>query len=174
MTDFQNPAAPKIDELITRTKVGRGTQEFIRTPTGKAVVERAIADYRKALGELQKMAFQEWTGSSEEELKILTELGEAEGTLEEEESEMIQSIMEFNNKEAGEILTPRVDIIGIDASSTLDTIMDLISTKQFSKIPVYVDNIDNIKGIIHAKDVTPYLIGSRPNINLLSIRSSIS
>ena len=47
--------------------------------------------------------------------------------------------------------------------------MDLISTKQFSKIPVYVDNIDNIKGIIHAKDVTPYLIGSRPNINLLSI-----
>ena len=50
MTDFQNPAAPKIDELITRTKVGRGTQEFIRTPTGKAIVERAIADYRKALG----------------------------------------------------------------------------------------------------------------------------
>jgi hypothetical protein len=69
MTDFKNPAAPQIDELITRTKVGRGTQEFIRTPTGKAVVERAIADYRKALGELQKMAFQEWTGSSEEELK---------------------------------------------------------------------------------------------------------
>ena len=69
MTDYQNPAAPKIDELIVRTKVGRGTEEFIRTPTGKAVVERAIADYRKALGELQNMAFDEWTGSSEEELK---------------------------------------------------------------------------------------------------------
>ena len=69
MTDYQNPAAPKIDELIVRTKVGRGTEEFIRTPTGKAVVERAIADYRKALGELQKMAFDEWNGSSEEELK---------------------------------------------------------------------------------------------------------
>ena len=69
MTDYQNPAAPKIDELITRTKIGRGTQEFIRTPTGKALVERAIADYRNALGELQKMTFQEWSGSSEEELK---------------------------------------------------------------------------------------------------------
>ena len=69
MTDYQNPAAPKIDELITRTKIGRGTQEFIRTPTGKAVVERAISDYRKALVELQKMAFEEWSGSSEEELK---------------------------------------------------------------------------------------------------------
>jgi len=69
MTDFQNPAAPKMEELITRTQIGRGTQEFIRTPTGKAVVERSIADYRKALGELQKMAFEEWSGSSEEELK---------------------------------------------------------------------------------------------------------
>ena len=74
---------------------------------------------------------------SEEELKILTELGEEQGTLEEEESEMIQSIIEFNNKEAGEILTPRVDIIGIDASSSLDDVMDLISREQFSKIPVF-------------------------------------
>ena len=106
---------------------------------------------------------------SEEELKILTELGEEEGTLEEEESEMIQSIMNFNDKFAGEILTPRVDIVGIDSLSSLDDVMDLISKEQFSKIPVYVDNIDNIKGIIHAKDVTPYLSGSRPNINLLSI-----
>jgi len=106
---------------------------------------------------------------SEEELKILTELGEQEGTLEEEESEMIQSIIDFNDKYTGEILTPRVDIIGIEASSKLDNVMDLISKEQFSKIPIFVDSIDNIKGIIHAKDVTPYLTGSRPNINLLSI-----
>ena len=106
---------------------------------------------------------------SEEELKILTEIGEQEGTLEEEESEMIQSIIDFNDKYTGEILTPRVDIVGIEASSKLDDVMDLISNEQFSKIPIFVDNIDNIKGIIHAKDVTPYLTGSRPNINLLSI-----
>ena len=106
---------------------------------------------------------------SEEELKILTELGEEQGTLEEEESEMIQSIIEFNDKEAGEILTPRVDIIGIEASSTLDDVMDLIAREQFSKIPVFIDSIDNIKGILHIKDVVPYLIGSRPQINLLSI-----
>ena len=106
---------------------------------------------------------------SEEELKILTELGEEQGTLEEEESEMIQSIIHFNDKYAGEILTPRVDIIGIEASASIDDVMDLISKEQFSKIPVYTDNIDQIKGIIHVKDVTSYLIGSRPNINLLSI-----
>ena len=85
---------------------------------------------------------------------------------------MIQSIIEFNDKEAGEILTPRVDIIGIEASQSLDAAMDLISKEQFSKIPVFIDSIDNIKGILHAKDLVPYLTGSRPNINLLSISRS--
>ena len=106
---------------------------------------------------------------SEEELKILTELSEEQGTLDEEESEMIQSIIEFNDKEAGEILTPRVDIIGIEANKSLDAAMDLISKEQFSKIPIFIDSIDNIKGILHAKDLIPYLTGSRPSINLLSI-----
>ena len=69
MTEFKNPADPRIDDLITRTKIGRGAQEFIRTPTGKAIVERAVADYRSAISELQKMSFEEWSGSSEEELK---------------------------------------------------------------------------------------------------------
>jgi len=106
---------------------------------------------------------------SEEELKILAELSEEEGTLEEEESEMIQSIIEFNDKVAGEILTPRVDIIGIETSENLDAAMDLISKEQFSKIPIYIDNMDNITGILHAKDLVPYLTGSRPNISLSSI-----
>ena len=106
---------------------------------------------------------------SEEELKILAELSEEEGTLEEEESEMIQSIIEFNDKVAGEILIPRVDIIGIESSESLDAVMDLISKEQFSKIPIYIENMDNITGILHAKDLVPYLTGSRPNINLSSI-----
>jgi hypothetical protein len=69
MTDFKNPNDPRIDDLITRTQIGRNTQEFIRTPTGKAIVERAVNDYRGGILSLQEMAFQEWSGSSEEELK---------------------------------------------------------------------------------------------------------
>ena len=69
MSDFNNPNDPRIDELITRTQIGRTTQEFIRTPTGKAVVERAVIDYRRGILSLQEMAFQDWSGSSEEELK---------------------------------------------------------------------------------------------------------
>ena len=70
---------------------------------------------------------------------------------------------------AGEILIPRVDIIGIESSGSLDQAMDLISKEQFSKIPIYVENMDNITGILHAKDLVPYLTGSRPNISLSSI-----
>ena len=68
MSEFKNPADPRVDDLITRTKVGRTTQEFIRTPTGKALIDRAILDYRKAIVNLQEMSFQEYEGSSNEEL----------------------------------------------------------------------------------------------------------
>ena len=106
---------------------------------------------------------------SEEELKILAELGEEEGTLQEEESEMIQSIFDFTEKTVGEIITPRVDIIGLQSTETLDKAMDVIGEKQFSKIPIYKDSMDNIKGILYAKDIIPYLMGSRPNVNLQMI-----
>jgi len=99
---------------------------------------------------------------TEEELKIATELGEADGTIEEDESEMIQSILEFDNKMVREIMTPRVDISSISSGASIDDLMDLIKEKKYSKIPMYDESIDKIKGIIYAKDVLPYLIGSRP------------
>ena len=106
---------------------------------------------------------------SEEELKILTEIVEEEGTIDEFESDMIQSVIEFNDKLVKEIFTPRVDIVGIESNTNLDEVMDLIANKKFSKIPVFEDNIDNIKGVLYAKDIIPYLIGSRPKINLLQL-----
>ena len=68
MSESESPLDPRINDLITRTKVGRNTQEFIRTPTGKAIVERAVGDYRKAISDLQEMSLQEYEGSSSEEL----------------------------------------------------------------------------------------------------------
>ena len=106
---------------------------------------------------------------SEEELKILAELGEEEGTLQEEESDMIQSIFDFKGKTVGEIITPRVDIVSLKSDESIDTAMDTIAERQFSKIPIYKGSIDNIKGILYAKDIIPYLMGSRPNVNLQAI-----
>tara|TARA_B100000131_G_C18079385_1_gene597629 strand:+ start:56 stop:1288 length:1233 start_codon:yes stop_codon:yes gene_type:complete len=106
---------------------------------------------------------------SEEELKMLAELGEEEGALKEEESDMIQSIFDFKEKTVGEIITPRVDIVALKSDDSLDSAMDIIGAKQFSKIPIFKDSIDNIKGILYAKDIIPYLMGSRPNVNLLTL-----
>ena len=106
---------------------------------------------------------------TEEELEILADLGEEEGGLDEEESDMIRSIIKFDDKTVREIMTPRVDISGLSATSSIDNAMDLISEKQYSKIPLYKKSIDDIIGILYAKDLVPYLVGSRPNIDLKSI-----
>jgi len=106
---------------------------------------------------------------SEEELKMVAEIGEEAGTIQQTESDMIQSVFEFKNKLIKEILTPRVDVIALNSNNTLDETMDIIMEKKYSKIPVYKENIDNIKGILYAKDVIPYLIGSRPQINILKL-----
>ena len=106
---------------------------------------------------------------SEEELKILTEISQEQGTLQSEESEMIQSIFEFKDKSVHEIMVPRVDMIALPTDATIDLIMDKIKEQQFSKIPIYKNSIDNIKGILYAKDFIPYLLGSRPKINLLTL-----
>ncbi len=106
---------------------------------------------------------------SEEELKILTEISEEQGTLQSEESDMIQSIFEFKDKTVHEIMIPRVDMTAIPSNTSLDAIMDIIKDKQYSKIPIYKKSIDDIKGILYAKDLIPYLLGSRPNINLTTL-----
>jgi len=110
---------------------------------------------------------------TEEELEILAELGEEEGSLEEEESDMIRSIIKFDDKTVREIMTPRVDMSALPSSSSIDDAMDLISKKQFSKIPIYKDTIDEIVGVVYAKDLVPYLVGSRPSVDLGTISRDI-
>ena len=70
-------------------------------------------------------------------------------------------------------MTPRVDISGLSTTSTIDDALDFISNKQYSKIPIYKENIDDIVGILYAKDLVPYLIGSRPSIDLRSISREV-
>lgn len=111
----------------------------------------------------------EKTFDTEEELIMLTELVEKEGTIQETESNMIRSVFQFDDKLVKEILTPRVDIVGINSTASLDNAMDLITNKKVSKIPVYKETIDNILGILYAKDIIPYLMGSRPKINLVNL-----
>ncbi len=106
---------------------------------------------------------------TEEELKILAEVSEEQGTLKTEESEMIQSIFKFRDKTVHEIMTPRVDMVALSSTTSMDELMDIIKEKQFSKIPIFKNKIDNIRCILYAKDILPYLLGSRPKVSLLTL-----
>ncbi len=89
---------------------------------------------------------------TEDELKYIIDSIEEEGILEEEEKDLVQSALDFDEKTALEILTPRVDVVLIDTEDDEKTIKDTILRERYSRIPVYEDNIDNIIGILHTRD----------------------
>ena len=101
---------------------------------------------------------------TEDELKYIIESIEEEGILEEQESELVQSALEFDEKTAQEILTPRVDVTVIDIDDSMEEIHDLIIRERYSRIPVYEDDIDNIIGILHTRDYLEKVIDGEADI----------
>ena len=105
---------------------------------------------------------------TEDELKVLIGTSEQEGVLEEQEKELVQSALDFDEKTVQEILTPRVDITAIDIAETPDEIRKIIIDERYSRIPVYKDDIDNIVGILHTRDYLEELLKtSAPKIEAL-------
>jgi putative hemolysin len=94
---------------------------------------------------------------SEEELLSLVDVGEEKGTLEEEEKEMIHSIFEFGETNVKEIMVPRIDMVAASTETDIKTLLKLIKNHMHSRIPLYQDKVDNIIGIIYAKDLLPYI-----------------
>ena len=90
---------------------------------------------------------------TEEEIKMMIDEGEEKGTIKEEEKEMINNVFEFNDTTASEIMTPRIDIFALKISQDLYEVLDELDDYKYSRIPVYEDTIDNIKGIILIKDI---------------------
>lgn len=89
---------------------------------------------------------------TEEELKVIIEEIEDEGVLNEHESELVQSAIEFDDITVDEILTPRVDIAAVDLTESADEVLKLFFSSGFSRLPVYDKTIDNIIGVINEKD----------------------
>ena len=105
---------------------------------------------------------------TEDELKYIIESSENEGVLEEEESEMVQSALEFDEKSAFEVLTPRVDLSAIDIDGDYETNKNIILQDRYSRVPVYKENLDNILGILYTRDYLEELIeGKKPDIKVL-------
>jgi len=90
---------------------------------------------------------------TEEEIRLMINVGEEKGIFQETETEMINSIFEFDDTVAKEVMTPRTDIIAISSNVTLEEILDVIVEENFSRIPVYEESIDNIIGVLYVKDL---------------------
>jgi len=103
---------------------------------------------------------------TEEELKMLVEAGEEEGVLEEEEKEMIHSIFEFTDTVVRKVMVPRIDMDAIEVNASVDELMEVITKAGHSRIPIYDETIDNIVGIVHAKDLLRALHENGHNVTV--------
>ena len=88
----------------------------------------------------------------EDELMTMIDEAQTEGDIEEEEVELIRSAIVFNDQDAADIMTPRVDVTAIEDTATIEEAADLFRDTWFSRIPVYHEDLDHIVGILHEKD----------------------
>lgn len=108
---------------------------------------------------------------TEEEIRMMVDIGEETGAIHELEKRMINNIFEFNNKTVGNIMTHRTDIVALPVNADLHQVLEVVNTEKFSRIPVYQDNLDNIVGMLYAKDLFQFLTegGDRAAFSLTGI-----
>lgn len=111
----------------------------------------------------------ERSDDNDDDFQALMEVGEAEGIFEENERELIESMVEFNETRAGEIMTPRTEICALPIDSTMIAARDLIIAEKYSRLPVYRDSIDNIEGVIYVRDLLQAWTDNKENEPIKSI-----
>ena len=98
---------------------------------------------------------------TEEELENLLDTAEDEGVIDENETELLQSALEFTDLDAGDILTPRIDVIAFEIGDPIDEILAVISETQFSRYPVYERTVDHVIGILYVKHLLKELVKNK-------------
>jgi putative hemolysin len=93
---------------------------------------------------------------TEQEIMTLVDAGHSGGTIEEEEKEMIYSVLQLDQTRVSEVMVPRIDVVAVDINQSLEEVRMMFINSGYSRIPVYEDNIDHIRGLIYAKDLLAY------------------
>ncbi|HEY7132157.1 MAG TPA: hemolysin family protein [Candidatus Limnocylindrales bacterium] len=107
---------------------------------------------------------------SADELRLIIERGGEQGVLEAEEEQMINAVIELGERRLHEVMIPRIAIVGLPSSATLEETIDIVVDEGHSRIPVYDESIDEVVGILYAKDLLPFLkSGSGPRPALRSL-----
>lgn len=91
---------------------------------------------------------------TEEEIRMMVDVGEEKGTIDKTEKTMINRVFEFNDKVVSEIMIPRTDVFALDMNMSISEVIEELSEDlRYSRVPIYDENIDNIKGIVYIKDI---------------------
>ncbi|HYG20330.1 MAG TPA: hemolysin family protein [Ohtaekwangia sp.] len=105
---------------------------------------------------------------SEEELKLIIAESEEGGAIESSERELIQNVFDFDDRIVKQIMVPRIKISGISSTASLDQALQIVLKEGYSRYPVYDNNLDEIKGIAHTKDIVQHFI-NKTNKSLIEI-----
>jgi len=160
---------PKLMVLKKASEVSRGLVRFMEI-LGRLLSPLVKLLQRFAGGRAAEVAAESAVSfSTDDELKMAIEAGEEPGLLEEEEREMIHSIFEFGETSVKEVMIPRIDIIGADSNLSTQEALDLIAKSGHSRIPVFKKKIDDIVGLLYAKDLLKPLREGKREFKVLDL-----
>ncbi len=113
----------------------------------------ALLDFFQSLIELTENRPAPEEPTQQDNIEALITAGAEEGLIEEEDRKLIQSVVEFGDKVVREVMTPRPEIVAIQADATLEQLRQLVINERFSRIPVFEQSIDQMTGFVHVRDM---------------------
>lgn len=147
-------------EILPKSYAKQNAESFAMAVSGPmALLTRLLTPVVWPFMKLQQMTRRDEDGEediptmTEEELKVMIEAIEEEGVLEEQESELVQSALDFDEITAQEILTPRVDISALDITAGREEVLAMVTESSYSRLPVYEGTVDNIRGVVRSRDI---------------------
>lgn len=145
-----------IPQIVYRKSSGRGLLTLVPVFRALAFIVRPLVwmiEFLQSLFELDEAPKSDEAARPDEHIEALILAGEEEGLIEKGDRELIQSVVAFGDKTVREVMTPRPRIVAIGQGATLEELRQLVINEQYSRIPVYESNIDQICGFVHARDM---------------------
>jgi putative hemolysin len=145
-----------IPQIVYRKSSGHGLLTLVPAMRAMAMLIRPLTWGLNFLQSLFDLGVNPKSGeqpTQEEHIEALISAGEEEGLIEKGDRELIQSVVAFNDKTVREVMTPRPRVVAISHDDSLEKLRELVINEQYSRIPVFQDNIDQIVGFVHVRDM---------------------
>ncbi len=146
---------PRLLNVVGKTAI---LKVFLRAVGPVRFFGAPVLALMRAVGEREdrREDLEEDREATEDEIETFIDEATEEGIIDKGEDELLRSVVEFGDTDVREIMTPRVNMVAIRKDATIDNLKDLIIREKYSRIPVYKDRLDNIEGLVMAKDIIEY------------------